>query len=324
MLTGTVGLSISMGLRMITQYEIHPYSKLFPLMGNEEYEAFRADIEANGLLTPIIMFEGKILDGRNRYRCCADLDIEPETEEFTGDNALGYVLSLNLYRRQLSVAQRALIAVEVSALKSQGDKSRLSVGEAAAIMGVSPRSISSASKLMKAGVVELQEAVMAGDISISAAELVCDLDEEEQREICNDGPKAVCKAAKKIREDSKLKPKRKPKTNPLTGSDLALDQDNHPEVVEAIELANIVAPEPDISGQENQCDISTLKPVGGSSTELLLALAKDAMEQGLEAESLTGQILDEVEQGLDMQFLLYTAEAMTLLLPRLKAMSYRR
>src|SRR3546814_3503659 len=33
---------------------------------------------------------------------------------YTGDDALGYVLSLNLYRRQLTVAQRALIAAELS------------------------------------------------------------------------------------------------------------------------------------------------------------------------------------------------------------------
>lgn len=48
------------------------------------------------------------------------------------------------------------------------------------------------------------------------------------------------------------------------------------------------------------------------------------MEQGYEAETLVGQILDEVEQGLDMQLLLFTSEAMSLLYPRLKAMSIRR
>lgn len=71
-------------------------------------------------------------------------------------------------------------------------------------------------------------------------------------------------------------------------------------------------------------DLLQPKVKSPSSTELLFALAKDAMEQGYEAETLVGQILDEVEQGLDMQLLLFTSEAMSLLYPRLKAMSFRR
>lgn len=71
-------------------------------------------------------------------------------------------------------------------------------------------------------------------------------------------------------------------------------------------------------------DLLQPKVKSPSTTELLFALANEAMEQGYEAETLVGQILDEVEQGLDMQLLLFTSEAMSLLYPRLKAMSIRR
>lgn len=94
--------------------EFHDYAQLFPLIVGDEYQALLDDIDANGQREPIVLYEGKILDGRNRYRVCKDLLIEPMREEFTGDDALGYVLSLNLYRRQLTIAQRALIAAELS------------------------------------------------------------------------------------------------------------------------------------------------------------------------------------------------------------------
>ena len=48
------------------------------------------------------------------------------------------------------------------------------------------------------------------------------------------------------------------------------------------------------------------------------------MEQGYEADTLVGQILDEVEDGLDKQFLLFTAEAMIKLHPRLKLQAMRK
>ena len=35
-------------------------------MADSEYDAFREDIRVNGFMEAIILFEGKILDGRHR------------------------------------------------------------------------------------------------------------------------------------------------------------------------------------------------------------------------------------------------------------------
>ena len=51
----------------------HNLASIFPLMTEEEYQALVRDIERNGLLEPVWLYEGKIIDGRNRYRACLEL-----------------------------------------------------------------------------------------------------------------------------------------------------------------------------------------------------------------------------------------------------------
>jgi len=66
-----------------------------------------ADIEAHGSGRQFVTFEGKILDGRNRLAACKLTGVEPRFKEFTGNDPLSYVISLNLNRRHLSESQRA-------------------------------------------------------------------------------------------------------------------------------------------------------------------------------------------------------------------------
>ena len=44
----------------------HAAAELFPLMEGAEYEALKQDIAERGQLVPIVLHEGRILDGRNR------------------------------------------------------------------------------------------------------------------------------------------------------------------------------------------------------------------------------------------------------------------
>jgi hypothetical protein len=93
-------------------FEVHPLADLIPAMSDEEYVDLAADIAANGLHEPITLYEGKVLDGRHRARACDELGIEPKTTSYEGDSPAAYVISLNVKRRQLSAAQRAVIALE--------------------------------------------------------------------------------------------------------------------------------------------------------------------------------------------------------------------
>jgi ParB-like chromosome segregation protein Spo0J len=90
----------------------HRFADLFPMMGEPELEALSDDIKQNGLRQPIVLHEGAILDGRNRFQACSRAGIEPEFTEHQGDDAsaLALVISLNSQRRDLTPAQRALAA----------------------------------------------------------------------------------------------------------------------------------------------------------------------------------------------------------------------
>lgn len=90
----------------------HPYADLFPMMTEAELEALSEDIKEHGLRHPIVLYQGQVLDGRNRLLACEKAGVEPTFTEFEGDEdaALALVVSLNVQRRDLTPGQRALSA----------------------------------------------------------------------------------------------------------------------------------------------------------------------------------------------------------------------
>lgn len=110
----------------------HPVADLFPMMGEDELAALAEDIKANGLKHPIVRDEeGRIVDGRNRFKACELVDVEPQFIETNGDDPLGLVVSLNIKRRNLTAGQRAAAAAEASKMDDLG------VNKAAKLFGSS-------------------------------------------------------------------------------------------------------------------------------------------------------------------------------------------
>jgi hypothetical protein len=131
------------------------------------------DIKANGLVEPITLYEGKVLDGRNRWRACEIAGVEPKTVPYVGDNALGFVISRNLRRRHLDTSQRAMIAADITNLRRGDVESQRSanlqtvtVQKAADLMNVSPRSVATAKRITDS---EDKAAVKTGKMSVHAA-----------------------------------------------------------------------------------------------------------------------------------------------------------
>src|SRR5262245_38375677 len=107
--------------------EFHPIADMFPLMEGEGFAALVADIKANGLIEPIVVLDGLILDGRNRYRACAAAEIEPTFRPFTGDDPTSHVLSANLHRRHLTAEQKRNLLVKLVA--AQPEKSDRAIAD---------------------------------------------------------------------------------------------------------------------------------------------------------------------------------------------------
>jgi hypothetical protein len=96
--------------------KVHPTAEMFPPMTSEEFAALADDIEVNGLLEPITTLDGMILDGRHRDRACRERGVKPiyvAWDPKCGVTPLEWVVSRNLHRRQLTVAQKAALAVEL-------------------------------------------------------------------------------------------------------------------------------------------------------------------------------------------------------------------
>jgi hypothetical protein len=89
--------------------DFHPLANLFPMMTDAEINDLGDDMLEHGQRKKIMLFEGMILDGRNRYRACLLKGIEPRIAEFMGgEDALAYVMSMNLMRRNMTAGQRAM------------------------------------------------------------------------------------------------------------------------------------------------------------------------------------------------------------------------
>jgi ParB-like chromosome segregation protein Spo0J len=101
--------------------QFHELASHFPLMdpASPEFRGLVASIKQVGLTEPITLFEGKVLDGRNRLLACEEAGVEPRFEIFDAaeQTPLSFVLSKNLYRRHLTEGQKALKAEEMITTK---------------------------------------------------------------------------------------------------------------------------------------------------------------------------------------------------------------
>jgi 16S rRNA G966 N2-methylase RsmD len=96
----------------------HKVADLLPLMDEAALAALAEDIKEHGVQQPIVLFQGKVLDGRNRLRACESLGVPLTSENFVAFQPNGFsprqfVFTQNLHRRQLTIDQRAAIAAEL-------------------------------------------------------------------------------------------------------------------------------------------------------------------------------------------------------------------
>lgn len=104
----------------------HPATSLFPLMGGDALRELADDIAAHGLQHPVVLYEGMVLDGRNRVAACELVGKPAHFVQWEQDGATPteWVIATNLHRRHLTTGQRAAIAVEALPLLEAEAKER--------------------------------------------------------------------------------------------------------------------------------------------------------------------------------------------------------
>ena len=186
------------------QWNIHPVCYQFPIE-DDDRDRLRAAILADGKINHAIILwvddAGKVwvIDGRNRIELADELGItDIPTELFVGTaaEADAKAHACNRARRQLSPAQKAIIAAQESTLPSASTENHLEPQEntrapagalekptieaSAEKAGASKRSTQRAAKILKQCVPEVVEAVKSGLIRLGDAERLCGRDPEVQ------------------------------------------------------------------------------------------------------------------------------------------------
>lgn len=173
-------------------YQVHPEADRFPMLSDERLAEFAEDIRTNGLHRPVTLWNGTVLDGRNRLKACELAGVEPRFDEFHGDEvaATRFVYSVNLQSRDLSTTQRATLvaqrekAVEAARQRgaaNQGERTDLSADrhksiepfdattELAKEAGVSRRTMARTLRVQKEDP-ETFKQMAAGKVSVTAAD----------------------------------------------------------------------------------------------------------------------------------------------------------
>ena len=188
--------------------EFHWISGIFPMMHPAEFEELAEDIKITGLLHPITRYQGKVLDGRNRERACAETGAEPRYTDYEGDDPLAFVLSMNMKRRHLDESQRAMVGMRVANMR-QGARTDLkhpaslpevSQSQAAKLVNVSERSLRDAVKVGSKGSNNLIRAVEDGKIAVSVAAKLAHQPEAVQNEAVDNPDRAATIVKQKTRQ----------------------------------------------------------------------------------------------------------------------------
>jgi hypothetical protein len=178
------------------EYPIHPAAEVLPMLSDAEHTKLSRDIRRRGLLNPILIYHGEILDGRNRLKACKEVGVKPRFQvvdfdlDEHGITPLEYVVSQNLRRRHLSASQQAWSAAvalplwtktsraisnanlrrgakrpAATKMRARGLRSDFQVGK---IFGVSPRYVTLAAWLQKHQD-DLAKKVSRGELTLSRA-----------------------------------------------------------------------------------------------------------------------------------------------------------
>jgi hypothetical protein len=97
----------------------HPLAEAFPPLTKDEFAGLVEDIRVHGQQIPIVVLDGKILDGVHRYKACRKLGIKARGEHYSGKDAAAFVCSANVHRTTPEADQQAEARADRKAAEGQ-------------------------------------------------------------------------------------------------------------------------------------------------------------------------------------------------------------
>ena len=174
-------------LEEVKDFEYHELSTVFSSFEDtEEFKELVNSIRKEGLNHPILVWQGKIVDGRHRHKACRVVGVEPHYEYLPDSMSLQQVMDRvvaeNILRRHLTTGQRAMIAAALANMtvggygNNQYEKSNCpnsddskSNKDAAKSLSVGRTAVADA-KEVKRDAPDLAEKVKKGEMTLNAAD----------------------------------------------------------------------------------------------------------------------------------------------------------
>lgn len=167
-------------------WPLDPCAEAFPPMQVEEFEALKASIARNGLREPLLVWQGRVMDGRHRLKACQALNLVPTVQMLDGsyEEAKSMAFAANINRRHLRIGQRALLAAQLATRQPGQTKAAKAIGpvlsqeEAARLFAVGRDSVQKACRLLARGNQDLLTQVQNGTMSLNEAAVIVDTDKK--------------------------------------------------------------------------------------------------------------------------------------------------
>ena len=194
--------------KMPTLWVLDQCCEAFPPMDHDAFLALKTSIERNGQKEPIVLWGGRVVDGRHRLKACQELGFDPTVKLLTCsyEEAVSATFAANVNRRQLGTGQLALLAAQLATRKPGQTKAAkhieavLSQTEAAALFGVSRDAVQKACRLVLDNNHLLLDAVHTASMTLNEAYITTSTGKTGLRVKTTDDERKALRVAAAVKE----------------------------------------------------------------------------------------------------------------------------
>jgi hypothetical protein len=164
------------------EHEFHDLTSIFPLASSTALTRLAEDIRNYGQHEPIVLYEEKILDGRNRYNACLLSGVTPRFITFESllanqaneeppmlKDPLQWLVRKNISERHLTQAQLAVVALDVLIKQSEPPYKEAELREVAALTGAGWSSVERLAAIQKRNPSIVEQVRAPGTLSVAEA-----------------------------------------------------------------------------------------------------------------------------------------------------------